>query len=153
MNYKQKALDHVRSVCEELMELSFGCEVQKGINSYYIVDYDTDLLGKDCRYWLRQEDNGYRINCRTADEMKSYKVIGHTPHLEDWLRGIKDAEKDSDYDWWGITVDGDFIKIDEYNPNGSLSTTKVTYNLTKDGENQDGSFYEAYCSIVGLTTT
>jgi hypothetical protein len=111
MNYKQKALDHVRSVCPEL-------EKDTGIEDFHEVVYS----------W-------------------------HTPHLEHWLRGLKSAEKDSDYDWWGIDVVGRFIKIDEYNPNGSVSLTQHDYNLAKDGENQDSSFYEAYCSIVGLTTT
>ncbi|MEX0281433.1 MAG: hypothetical protein AB3N13_09635 [Arenibacterium sp.] len=91
---KQKALDHVRSVCPDLTE---------------------------------------RIP--TVSGLDGERVVGHTPHLEHWLRGIDG----------GIET-----HLDEGVFEILMFSKWVKYDLTKDGENQSEEFYKAYCEIVGV---
>ena len=92
MNYKQKALDHVRGVCPEL-------KYKKGISHY----------GSHLEHWLRGiRADGKTMNCGTVAYVNNKMTL--------WVGGNEEIE----------------------------------YNLTKDGENQDSSFYKAYCEIVGV---
>lgn len=132
-NYKELALNHVRDVCPELRELSFGCRVMpidiKEKEHYYAVKKwsSNDSLDTYCV----EDDQNYNL----YDE--EYILIGHTPHLEHWLRGMKNTEVE-------VTVwPDDCVTLE-------LGMTCCKYNLTKDGENQSEEFYKAYCEIVGV---
>lgn len=134
MNYKQKALEHVRSVCPELMELSFGCIlIDENDGKQYTYVNGGDHHTEDA--WMMLLDSKSLI---CSDENLGFdaelEIIGHTPHLEHWLRGIKaTAHKD----WLGEVW------------NSILWPQR--YDLTKDGENQSEDFYKTYCTIVGIT--
>ena len=125
MNYKQKALDHVRSVCPELNEPAYD-KVQT------IVDDLTDRKGLKQEWWGIDE----QIRDEIIDEWG--KIIGHTPHLEHWLRGMGSG--------WAVNGVGQMLNdgFDEWGLCG------FEYNLTKDGENQSEEYYKAYCEIVGV---
>lgn len=144
--YKEKALAHVRSVCPELMELSFGCEV-------HITGEDREHDAKFVyRYWIsvhgeEREDCVYKPKFQFGDDMvirdsedPTVEIIGHTPHLEHWLRGIDANSTDPS---WVISVSSNLMRI-EYRDVAGI------YNLSADGENQSEEFYQAYCEIVGI---
>lgn len=162
MNYKQKALDHVRSVCPELMEFKRGCEVvadQNGIHYWY--------KGEDHQgnHWYQSSwaihCNDLRNNPEENGLIKG-KIIGHTPHLEHWLRGIE-LNGNSSYE--NIQSDGEVLLIEipngkkesfqeklgdgQYDSGVNYLWSKMEYNLTKDEQSED--FYKAYCEIVGIT--
>ena len=73
-----------------------------------------------------------------AEHTDKLNIIGHTPHLEHWLRGIEEAKVNS---FWFETQKG-----------GLEGFVYHIYNLTKDGENQSEEFYKAYCEIVGISS-
>lgn len=148
MNYKQKALDHVRSVCPELMELSFGCRIvwkyEHALNAVSRVK-----RGKDAVVMADLQVSGLLIRIENNLSLRTVnphdcRIIGHTPHLEHWLRGVRKVAVDN-YEQYEIKLF--FNSAWELR----LTTPKGTINidLTKDGENQDSSFYKTYCEIVG----
>lgn len=126
MNYKQKALDHVRSVCPELKGgLEFGCKVRvfgKELTFVHLISHEN---GTHTPYYIAP--NGSLHNgTYTHEEMQSITIIGHTPHLEHWLRGIK-----------GYVFEGNIISVfRQVVETDEVIKTDIPYNLTKDGENQ-----------------
>jgi len=140
MNYKQKALDHVRNVCPELMELGRGCVIELHH------DIGREVIDREYPILDNKITDGPYYNCIDSDRKVNRKVIkkiiGHTPHLEHWLRGIESAWGDLDnvclrHERLSICINFD----DDH---------WLDYNLTKDGENQSEEFYQAYCEIVGV---
>jgi hypothetical protein len=133
MNEKQKALEHVRSVCPELMELSQGCRLYKGRRAV-VVDTTDDGEHIKAYYEGAEVENALFSKQHFYDE--GGQIIGHTPHLEHWLRGINHA--------YGVRPPV------ELHLGILLIGSRLEYNLTKDGNNQDESFYKAYNQIVGI---
>lgn len=157
-NYKQKALDHVRKACPELMELSMGCRIENlffykteadkkknNIDWTHLDHHEDGLRGtvvKDLRksdllpMWV---DWGDQLEFQVeANDIVSFDIIGHTPHLEHWFRGFQKAPLNTEI---------------APNINGLIYSNNAVvceYNLTLDGENQSEDFYKAYCEIVGI---
>ena len=150
---KQKALQHVRGVCKELMELSEGCVVNvytrgwvdsetgndSNENSDVTINSDGEMIYSGDEYDI--EDVKYGFYEEGSDEELCFKIIGHTPHLEHWLRGIEGA-----YDLMNDVAP--YAELHDFSDEGESRATK--YNLTKDGNNQSEEFYKAYNEIVGI---
>ena len=131
-SYKDKALAHVRSICPELMELSFGCEVERGIG---LPKQKATVIQKSGVGWMLWLHGSEICHAEHTDKLN---IIGHTPHLEHWLRGLNsstDSYCHSIFDNGELTLSGKPVTV---------------YDLTKDGENQSEEFYKAYCEIVGI---
>lgn len=109
-NYKQKALEHVRSVCPEWFK-----------PEHSICSAHQEALKKGCEL------------CQSG---------WTAPHLEHWLRGIRSVREPEPRFWHKNTMLLDQHVHDDDN--------ELEYNLDLDGENQDESFYKAYCEIVGI---
>lgn len=135
LDYKQKALDHVKNVCPELMELSFGCWVEStNFEERYKYTKKVGRVDKDTDIVIYAEDGNH-------DDMEHFRngnmrIIGHTPHLEHWLRGINPTSPVR-------------VPVELHADNTMVIGSRVLYDLTKDGENQSEEFYKAYCEIVG----
>lgn len=154
-DYKQKALDHVRSVCPELMELSFGCNLVTNGRPYEVIvssQYEPERIGRRLN---REGRIAVQVNAepfgfpsvtqeRFIDCIKDDEIIGHTPHLEHWLRTLDGLTGDYDNDGHR------FQFYDPEWPEAPDATIILTYDLTKDGENQDEEFYRSYCEITGV---
>ena len=142
MNYKQKALDHVRIVCPELMELSRGCCVECEPNLQhpkYVTATGKNSEGEEYIDITPGSVINRLYKKKKFAHDKTYKIIGHTPHLEHWLRGIGTVSPKPSVDLWSIELEINSDRKDN-----------CLYNLTKDGENQSDEFYKAYCEIVGV---
>lgn len=146
MIYKDRALAHVRKVCSELMELSFGCAV-KVKNKSFPNGYLTHIYGLES---VHATDNIKAGRYITSDfgaiEEGTYKIIGHTPHLEHWLRGIDKVHKEFGDPLYSISSDGELCG---FNYLLHVDEGVCEYDLTKDGNSQSEDFYKAYCEIVG----
>lgn len=152
MNYKQKALDHVRSVCPELMELSFGCWVYSEWRNSRVrhfvlhADYDRRWGRANDKYvWIAEARWGKKPNGGSTKKVLAddVTIIGHTPHLDHWLRGVGIDETTDVY------VNSELETLSVVKQSTPLNLV-AQYNLTKDGENQSEEFYKAYCEIVGV---
>jgi hypothetical protein len=134
-DYKTKALDHVRSVCPELMELSFGCKIEWdkeiGVISGFFYN----------RWYATFSERNLPPQVFQEETLEKIKIIGYTPHLEHWLRGIDPIRDEAN-----ISANGKFY----ISQTESGKTNWGVYDLTKDGENQSEEFYKAYCEIVGI---
>lgn len=140
MDYKDRALAHVRKMCPELMKLSKGCILQH-----------KDFGGVGCV--LHRYDPDKRIVWFTHPayiSLKKYlfdsvKIIGHTPHLEHWLRSLRHADN-RDYSYF---LRGEYW-LREYN-HGDLREvdTMFRFDLTT-GQPATEEDYKAYCEIVGV---
>jgi len=143
-NYKQKALDHVRSVCSELMELSFGCRFHDSLKNQGTVTHVTDFVSKKLPYDIHfVMDDNKTDSEEAASEWfeEEITIIGHTPHLEHWLRGIQGDDEDTIFIFDDVRVDSNGIYFPKYN---------LFWNTVRDGENQSEEFYKSYCQIVGV---
>lgn len=142
MNYKQKALDHVRSVCPELMELSEGCifeynydywhvnMVRRGDGTVFAFSPSGDI--HDIGYVNEKDKWQYKYQHFTKewfeDEKDEIKIIGHTPHLEDFIRVVRLHHKNRSGD----------IDVMDY------------YDVGNDGEHQPDGFYRVFCNLCEL---
>lgn len=119
-NEKAKALKHVREVCPELKELRpVWC----------------------CKY------NSYNPKEQCDDCISQHELfIGHTPHLEHWLRGIDSIRTGDSYGSFSYDTGNEctFKLVDDDRPDVVMGY----YNLTKDGDNQSPEFYQAYNKIT-----
>ncbi len=145
MTNKEKALAHVRSVCPELMELSLGCAF---INPERVTEFDDgqDWIVRSLATWNHdinksENDDLYEGLIGGETDIIDCEIIGHTPHLEHWLRGIGKRRS------FELSSTGDemLVVIDWTAP-----TTRVLYDLTKPGDEQSEEFYQAYNQIVGI---
>lgn len=150
IDYKQKALDHVRSVCPELKPPEhLSMPVRWDGHSYYwgedmtmIADIDAVYEGEGFRLrgWGHlQDETKYQENAKFIERAINNAV---TPHLEHWLRGMGSR--------YAISGEGD-VCLWKYDLIKRWELVQSDfYNLTKDGENQSEEFYKAYCEIVGI---
>jgi len=136
MTEKEKALTHVRSVCPELMKLSFGCEIKCKMRDDDPHIVHADVLDTDeWKGWV------YVYNCSLGAEKihpnNVYQINGHTPHIEHWLRGME-----GEIAFLPVVK----AKLRFY----AAGKDVVFYDLTKDGDEQSEEFYQAYNDIIGL---
>lgn len=136
INYKQKALDHVRSVCPELNE-PVRMHVVEANKYDYFKPSEIEVVAVSAEQLPDRmlEMNEIRLVRKT--------FAGRTPHLEHWLRGLEEAHG---CHW--IYSDGGFFS--GHSINSAERIEDADYNLTNDGENQSEEFYKAYCEIVGV---
>lgn len=135
MNYKQKALDHVRSVCPELMELGFGCRV-------YIKDEQAN--GTYSGYYTEGKYRGVgRINVSHIDighvpyDSMQMNIIGHTPHLENFIHALHF---------------GEFSSRDELLTEAeNMHALVMLYDCKKGGDEQSDAFYQAWLEMYEET--
>ena len=134
-NEKAKALKHVRESCPELMELTRGCETQKDVYFIGIADdYGETWFVREDQIQYGQDDVFYT----DGSDNSEVPIIGHTPHLEHWLRGIATRRQ------CAVVTDADegTALFEPYRG------TTFPYNLSKDGNNQSPEFYQAYNEIT-----
>ena len=138
-DYKTKALEAVRRVCPELMELSWGCRVtlREPIGNAGII-YNTKVI--DCVGDIVYLDAAEIIEKKDKSDVK---IIGHTPHFEHWLRLIRSKRSNASYRH-------DQINKELFWIGRSGHENEFTYNLTKNGDDQSPEFYKAICELCSL---
>lgn len=144
---KERAEKYVRSKCPELMELSFGCEVQPyGVNS------------PECRYVIASRfTKGGRHFCTGVHERANPKqelfskeeikfVFGHPIKLNDWLSAI-----DTVFGQMKKSGSGTFLNVEVYESPKyeGLSHTTINFNLIT-GQPATEADYQAFNQIVGI---
>jgi len=122
-SYKERALSHVKTLCPELMELSKGCDVYSNLNP----DKGIFVGGV---VWLNETEG------TLEDWHDDMKIIGHTPHLEHWLRTL------------GMRVGRLCAMKDGEIAIEMISVKDIVFNLTT-GQPATEEDYKAYCEIVG----
>lgn len=139
--YKQKAEQYVREQLPELMELSFGCEVEvrllpnpeKNVHKL-VADFTGDLkkngLPKVASFFEVHEYGGLGGDCMT-------KIIGHPIQLQHWLRVLEQKVANK------IAFIGDQISVYEEDE------WEVIFNLTT-GQPATEVDFKAFCDIVGI---
>ena len=97
---QQRCEEYLREQLPELMELSFGCEIDVLVNE---IGLESGYVGK---YKLLSSNyetitvSGVKTKCLSLRKMcegNDWKIIGHPIHLEHWLRVLainKDGEID-----------------------------------------------------------
>lgn len=138
-NYKELALTHVRDVCSELRKLSFGCWVRYfGVEERVVKEHPDKV-----DFWRFESSAPYCDLDVSPNDASGFKIIGHTPHLEHWLRGMGIDEATDVY----VHSEMETLSVVQQQTPRNLV---AGYDLTKDGENQSEEFYKAYCEIVGI---
>lgn len=151
--YKQKAEQYVREKCPELMELSFGCEVD---TVYYDYGSDSDYLARmtiaGTHNGLRNEyvcsykgESGYvRSFGVGTDHFAITEIIGHPIQLQHWLRVLEEegAWLDFLYNVGGFHVRRSYGMLKE-------PTAYVEFNLST-GQPATETDYQAFCEIVEI---
>ena len=118
--YKEKCLEYVRKQIPELMELSFGCEVeidgvkQKVGGGVQLNDAGTERYFEGCGCC-----GGY-LDCET-------KIIGHPIQLHHWLRVLKVDE---------MMISEDILRLFFYSDYLELES-KLDFNLTTGQPTED----------------
>jgi len=129
--YQEKAEAYVRQQLPELMELSFGCEVDTGVpRIVYELRGDTVItLAGGIRFSNKLED---------LEASKHWKIIGHPIQLQHWLRVLGERR------WSYINQGTYFGAYDNDN-----DCEEIKFNLTT-GQPATEADYQAYCEIVGV---
>ncbi len=135
MDYKTKALDHVRSVCPELMELSFEQNLDevflkiKEVEDKKIQEAanNNQLYAPQCREWAQ-----------IGRSMLDSKIIGHTPHPHHWLKALVEATNDTE---WMLNHHNELVNMKNY---GNKHFKNKYMIIGHD------NFWERYCNECGL---
>ena len=142
MTEQTKAEAYVRSQRPALMELSFGCVVEKKETAFYwarihtIVHYD---LAKSVL--VAREADGSTYTKKTL--LKDYNIIGHPPQPHHWLSVLREnAEGD-----WMMKTSGEehtveFINITGYGTDKFKNEYMILGNI---------NFYTKFCEYVNIT--
>lgn len=134
-DYKTKAEAYVRSQIKELMELSFGCEVDaKGkAKSLKYVGYSNRQHAIQA---VLQDGSSAML---LVDTVSPDTIIGHPIQLQHWLNCLHPKiGPDAKIEAWI----GNRIKI-------WTGKTKILFNLTT-GQPATEEDYKAFCEIVGI---
>jgi hypothetical protein len=142
---KEKALAHLRSVCPELMELSFGCEVVLLREEYsknkakVFVTHKREIKDRDTIVELCEAYSNGTSNLFYEDK-SNLKIIGHTPHPHHWLKGLWESSGT----WMLKPVHEGFEFVDMHNfGKKSFKNHYIRYGDTDE-------FYQAYNQITGI---
>ena len=82
---KNKAEAYVRQHCPELMELSFGCELQAEDGKSILVASENQYQS---RTFLNLAHNrAYKFEKRNFE--REFEIIGHTIQLQHWFRVLE----------------------------------------------------------------
>ena len=161
MPHKQTALDAVRAHCPELMELSFGCEIEhiywykteadkkKGNIDWMQTGHHEDgqrgVVVKDLRdsdhlpMWVDYGDQlEFQID---AEDIVSFDIIGHQPQLQHWLRLLEPAISCGDLHGEYIIDQKEFMFVDEE------GDPILTFSLT-DGQPSTEEDYKKICELI-----
>lgn len=128
--YQQKAEAYVREQLPELMELSFGCEVE------------CNVMGKALRMRVdgcevEVNGNGVKIDSDCYDfNVKEGKIIGHPIQLQHWLRVLGEIYVSS-------------LLTCMVHKDGIFTLLGLQFNLTT-GQPATEEDYKAFCEIVGV---
>ena len=132
MNYKQKALDHVRSVCPELMDLSFGCWVAIEARPDPLLLQVVEPYRNREQAWLMTDHMVWH------EGYEKDQIIGHTPHLEHWLRALDKRGIPYRYTNCGVVYwDSD--------------RDPIIFHFNDEGQPESEEDYRKFCCIIGVT--
>lgn len=153
--YKEKALEHVRSVCPELQKDPIKHMVGRFLGWRLPHDFHPDGgitfkadFNEHTEHPMKHEPIGTNLlDAEQAKEMFRFaieddggnQIIGHTPHLEHWVRVLGSA--------YLIDGRGNLFK---WLPGAPETYTKIArFDLTT-GQPATEADYQAYCEIVGV---
>lgn len=135
--YKQKAEEYVREKCPELMELSFGCEVE--IDSMGGSISGRFAIVRD--YWKQEKwDIALANKLYSIYTYDIEKIIGHPIELQHWLRVLSSITPAPVIELWSVQVEV-YVK--------DKPKENMLFNLTT-GQPATAADYQAFCEIVGV---
>lgn len=131
--YQEQAETYVRQQLPELMELSFGCEVQDKYSKVKYKATDVPHPMEGFSHWDFVPLQGFE----SAQNTLSYEIIGHPIQLQHWLTAINLPPNS---------------KIENYTDNRfGVWTGKVrVFFDRKSGQPATEADYQAFCEIVGV---
>lgn len=142
MTQQQIAENYVRENLPELMELSFGCLVEKYGSRFTWLHMETDMQSMNlCTYM--QFSTMHQVR-ETVEGVEQFKIIGHPIQLQHWLRVLEllKVETQIQFGTNSVWVRRSGIRIPA-KPQGEC----VKFNLTT-GSPSTESDYEAFNDIV-----
>ena len=123
MNKQTPVENKIRELVPELMELSFGCEIDFG-------RWGDSMYFKPNLVLSRKP-----VAVRYIGEVADKKIIGHPIHLEHVLRAMKLKRQSHGHKTWSE------IEID---------TLLKLYNLTKPFSEQSPELYQFLAEVLGV---
>lgn len=134
--YQEKAEAFVRSQIKELMELSFGCEVDTGVPRTILENRGDTIITLA---------GGIRFSNKLADleASKHWKIIGHPIQLQHWLKAIPTY-----IPYFIETVEASDITTIRLSRRDGQDKP-VWFNLTT-GQPASEKDYQMFCTLVGV---